>query len=88
MARYEERLARSLASVINIVEPDVIVLGGGLSLIGESVRTAVAAHLPLHVMEAFAPGPQVRLAALGEDAVPVGALCLAAHHASAPRARP
>ena len=31
LARYEERLARSLAHVINIVDPDVIVLGGGLS---------------------------------------------------------
>ena len=29
--RYEERLARALAHVINIVDPDVIVLGGGLS---------------------------------------------------------
>ncbi len=31
LARYEERLARSLATVINLVDPDVIVLGGGLS---------------------------------------------------------
>jgi fructokinase len=31
VARYEERLARSLAHVINIVDPDVIVLGGGMS---------------------------------------------------------
>jgi fructokinase len=31
MARYEERLARSLAGVINILDPEVIVLGGGLS---------------------------------------------------------
>jgi predicted NBD/HSP70 family sugar kinase len=29
--RYEERLARSLAGVINILDPDVIVLGGGVS---------------------------------------------------------
>jgi fructokinase len=29
--RYEERLARALASVINVVDPDVIVVGGGLS---------------------------------------------------------
>lgn len=29
--RYEHRLARSLASVINLIDPDVIVLGGGLS---------------------------------------------------------
>ncbi len=31
MARFERRLARALAGVINIVDPDVIVLGGGLS---------------------------------------------------------
>ncbi len=29
--RYEERLARSLGTVINVLDPDVIVLGGGLS---------------------------------------------------------
>jgi len=31
LRRYEERLARSLAGVINILDPDAIVLGGGLS---------------------------------------------------------
>ncbi|HEX6136364.1 MAG TPA: ROK family protein [Casimicrobiaceae bacterium] len=31
LARYEGRLARALAHVINLVDPDVIVLGGGLS---------------------------------------------------------
>ena len=29
--RYVERLARALAGVINLLDPDVIVLGGGLS---------------------------------------------------------
>ena len=31
LARYEDRLARSLAHVINILDPDTIVLGGGMS---------------------------------------------------------
>jgi len=31
MARYCDRLARSLAGVINMIDPDVIVLGGGMS---------------------------------------------------------
>ena len=31
---WEDRLARSLASIINVVDPDVIVVGGGLSRIG------------------------------------------------------
>ena len=33
ITRYENRMARALASVINIVDPDVIVLGGGCSKI-------------------------------------------------------
>jgi fructokinase len=33
LARYIDRLARALATVINILDPDVIVLGGGLSQI-------------------------------------------------------
>jgi fructokinase len=31
LERYEARLARALASVINLLDPDVIVLGGGVS---------------------------------------------------------
>jgi fructokinase len=31
LLRYEKRLARALAEVINILDPDTIVLGGGLS---------------------------------------------------------
>jgi fructokinase len=31
LQRYENRMARALASVINILDPDVIVLGGGMS---------------------------------------------------------
>jgi fructokinase len=34
LARYERRMARALATVINILDPDVIVLGGGMSNIG------------------------------------------------------
>jgi glucokinase len=67
----------ALSHVVHLAHPDVIVLGGGLSLVGEPLRAAVEAALWPHVMEAFAPGPRVALAALGEDAVPVGALHLA-----------
>jgi fructokinase len=33
LARYEDRMARSLATVLNLLDPDVVVLGGGMSLI-------------------------------------------------------
>jgi fructokinase len=32
LQRYESRMARALASVINVLDPDVIVLGGGMSM--------------------------------------------------------
>jgi glucokinase len=38
----------------------------------------MAEALPAYLMEAFRPGPQVALAGLGEDSVPIGALALAA----------
>ena len=39
LAAWERRLARALASVINIVDPDVIVAGGGLSRIARLYET-------------------------------------------------
>ncbi len=46
MARYEERLARSLASVINVLDPDVIVLGGGLSKVSSLYERVPAIWAP------------------------------------------
>jgi fructokinase len=46
--RYIDRLARGLASVINILDPDAIVLGGGLSEI-EALYTDVPARWRRHV---------------------------------------
>jgi len=31
LARYEDRMARALATVLNVLDPDVVVLGGGMS---------------------------------------------------------
>jgi fructokinase len=38
LVRYESRMARALASVINVLDPDVIVLGGGLSKLDRLYR--------------------------------------------------
>ncbi len=73
-----EDLAYALSHVIHLMHPSVVVVGGGLSLVGEPLRCALAGALPGCVMEAMHPVPEVRLAALGEDSVPVGALLLAA----------
>ncbi|MEQ1518371.1 MAG: ROK family protein [Usitatibacteraceae bacterium] len=39
LAAYEDRLARSLASIINVLDPDVIVLGGGVSKVSRWYQT-------------------------------------------------
>lgn len=70
-------LAFALSHVVHLFHPEVIVIGGGLSKIGEPLRAAVAKALPVYVMEAFGPGADIRLAGLGEDSVPTGALELA-----------
>ena len=48
LARHLDRLARGLAGVVNILDPDVIVLGGGLSNlphIGRDLPEAMRAHV-------------------------------------------
>jgi len=42
LSRYEERLARALAHVINLFDPDVIVLGGAVSRVEHLYRTVPA----------------------------------------------
>lgn len=48
LRRYVERLGRSLAAVVNILDPNVVVLGGGMSNIpglAESASEAMRPHL-------------------------------------------
>ncbi|HZL36868.1 MAG TPA: ROK family protein [Tepidisphaeraceae bacterium] len=70
-------LALGLSHVVHLFHPHAIILGGGLSLVGEPLRLAVADALQPMVMPAFLPAPDILLAGLGEDAVPIGALHLA-----------
>lgn len=57
MQRYEDRLARGLAAVINVLDPDIIVFGGGLSNVARLYRN-VPALLQRHV---FSDGVETRL---------------------------
>jgi fructokinase len=59
MARFYERLAGALATVINVLDPDVVVLGGGLSNI-EPLCDEVRARLPAHVFSDAVATPVVR----------------------------
>ena len=57
VARYQRRLARALAGIVNILDPDVIVLGGGLSSIKSLYDEVPKLWPPLVV----APKPTTRL---------------------------
>ena len=46
LSRYEDRMARALASIINVIDPDVIVLGGGLSNIERLYQRVPSLWLP------------------------------------------
>ena len=48
LARYHDRLARALAHVVNVLDPEVIVLGGGLSNL-DALYREVPARLPAYV---------------------------------------
>jgi glucokinase len=72
-----EDFAFGLSHAVHLFHPQAIVLGGGLAALGELLRRAVAEALEPFVMEVFRPVPAVAIAALGDAAVPVGAVLLA-----------
>ena len=76
LATLTRDLAFALSHVTHLFHPQVITLGGGLSLVGDPLRQALAEKLPGFLMKIYSNGPEIKLAELGEDAVPVGALLL------------
>lgn len=58
LAQHADRLARGLAQLVNIVDPDIIVLGGGLSKMGHLYETLPRLMQP-HI---FAADPVISIA--------------------------
>ena len=78
LKKTADSLAYALSHAIHLLHPETIVLGGGLAMLGEPLRSSVEAAVAGWVMDVFIPPPSIRLAVLMEDAVLVGALTLAA----------
>jgi glucokinase len=70
-------LSFGLSHVVHLLHPDIIVIGGGLSLLANHLLRPLRQQLPRHVMDAFHPLPPIEISALGEMVVPVGAIELA-----------
>ena len=69
-------LAFALSHAVHLLHPELIVLGGGLSFLGDTLEKSLTQKLSKYLMKAFAPGPPIKLTQLKENAVPVGALVL------------
>jgi glucokinase len=75
--KVADNIAFALSHVVHLFNPDVIIIGGGLSMLKEYLRIPVTEKLPQYLLKALLPAPQIKMAALGEDVVPIGALELA-----------
>ena len=69
-------LAMAINNVTAFFDPDIIVLGGGVSHAGDFLLDAVRALLPRLQMFKSVPGPRVELARLGNEAGIIGAALL------------
>ena len=70
-------LAFALSHVVHLFHPEIIIIGGGLSLLSEYLSDEITLALPKYVMRAFLPPPKIKIASLGKNVVPIGALELA-----------
>lgn len=69
--------AFGLSHAIHLFHPDIVVLGGGLSLLGEILRSSVHVKVKKYLMDAFQSSLKIELSGLAEDAVTVGAIAMA-----------
>ena len=74
--RYIRYLGQAIASIVNFLDPEVVVLGGGVSKAGAFLLDAVRAEVPKYVLYKTMPLARIELARLGPDAGIIGAAML------------
>jgi glucokinase len=79
-----DSIAFALSYAVHLFHPKIIIVGGGLSLIGNPLFSRINKNMPHYVAKALLPAPKVVMAKLGEDVVCIGALLLAMQAGSTP----
>lgn len=74
--RYIKYLTIAINNVVSFYDPDMIVLGGGVSRAGDFLLNAVRELLPSYLMFPMLTMPELRLASLGNEAGIIGAALL------------
>ena len=73
---YIDNLAQAIASVVNFLDPQVIVIGGGVSKAGDFLLNPLRREYPKYVIFNDQPMPELKLATLGSEAGIIGAAML------------
>ena len=74
--RYCTNLAIVINNIICTLDPDMVVLGGGVSHAGEFLLDNVRRRIPRYLLYKELPYAELRLATLGNDAGIIGAAML------------
>lgn len=74
--RYVRYLAQAISNVIVFLDPEVVVLGGGVSKAGSFLLDAVRQEVPKYLLFKTMPYSRIELARLGPDAGVIGAAML------------
>ena len=74
--QFTENISQMIAGLINFLDPEIIVLGGGVSRAGEFLLSPIRKSYPKYVIFSDQPYPSVVLAKLGPDAGIIGASLL------------
>lgn len=74
--RFISYLSQAIVNVINFLDPEVIVLGGGVSKAGTFLLDALRVRIPHFVLYNDQPMPEIMLARLGSEAGIIGAAML------------
>lgn len=77
LARQRRILSTALANAVNVLNPSLVVLGGFLATVAGNDPDALAAAVAEQAMPAAAEDLDLRVAALGEDRLAIGAAELA-----------
>lgn len=73
---YIENMCKMILMVICIIDPEVIVLGGGVSKAGEFLVDAINANIHKHLLFKTVAPPEILIAKLGAEAGVIGAAML------------
>lgn len=73
---YVSCVAQALANIVNFIDPEIIVIGGGVSKAGSFLLDAIREKVPDYVLFNTLPLPEIKLATLGPEAGIIGAAML------------